>query len=315
MSSLTADSNRRLKVVASLAAIYLVWGSTYLGIRIAIETWPPLIMAGGRFFLAGLSLYVWERCRGTPKPEPAQWRMATITGALLVTLGNGGVTLAAAMVPSGLIALLLAVTPLWMVLFDLWWGNKIQLRKRVWAGVGLGFIGAGLLVAPGRFGGGEHVHLFGAVALAVASIAWAGGSLLTRQGHLPSRQLLSTGMQLMAGGGLLLIVAAGMGEFGRFSVVNLSLRSTLATLYLMIFSSLIAYCAYVYLLRTTSMAVVSTYGYVNPLIAVALGAWLGGELITPRMAVAGVAIIAGVVLIIMAPAQRPAEPVEPVEPV
>lgn len=310
--TMLADQKHRLPIALALAAVYLFWGSSYLGIRIAIETWPPFLMAGCRFFGTGLILYIWECRRGASKLAVVQWREATITGTLLMVIGSGGVVYAAKWVPSGMIALLLSLTPVWMVLLDWWWGNRIRPRKRVFCGLALGFFGAGLLVMPGKFAGGEHVNLFGAVILWVASIGWAFGSLHVRRSPLPARQILATGMQMMVGGGILLGIAVVTGELNQLSSLHFSLRSTLAMVYLMLFSTLITFCSYAYLLRMTSMAVASTYSYVCPFIAVVLGVMLGGEHLAPRMVVAGIASLAGVALIILSPAARSVEPIEPV---
>jgi len=309
---LLANKKHRLPIVLALAAVYLFWGSSYLGIRIAIETWPPFLMAGCRFFGTGLILYIWECRRGVPKLAAGQWREATITGVLLMVIGSGGVVYAAKWVPSGMIALLLSLTPVWMVLLDWCWGNRIRPRKRVFCGLALGFLGAGLLVMPGKFAGGEHVNLFGAVILWVASIGWAFGSLHVRRSPLPVRQILATGMQMMVGGGVLLGIAAVTGELNQLGTIHFSLRSTMAMVYLMLFSTLITFCSYAYLLRMTSMAVASTYSYVCPLIAVVLGVMLGGEHLALRMAVAGIASLAGVAVIILSPVPRSVDPIEPV---
>src|ERR1041385_4168700 len=169
------------KLVAAFAAVYVIWGSTYLGIRIGVETIPPFLMAGLRQTTAGLLLYAWLRWRGAPRPERLQWRSATIVGALMLLIGNGGVAWAEKVVPSGLTALLIATMPVWMTLLDWQWHGAVRPDKQIVAGLVFGFIGAALLVAPRKFAGGQHVDPWGALVLVVATIGWAAGALYSRR--------------------------------------------------------------------------------------------------------------------------------------
>ncbi len=299
-------------VVAAFAAVYLIWGSTYLAIRIAIETIPPLLMAGVRFIFAGAILYVWLRFTGEIKPTFAQWRSATLIGALLLLIGNGGVTWAEQTVPSGIAALVVATTPLWMVVLDwVWYGTK-RPSSTTMIGVGLGLTGMMVLIGPSQVSG-EQFDALGLAALFLATVAWAAGSLHSRKVDLPKSPFMSTAMQMLCGGGLLLLAGLLSGETTAFSPSAISTRSVVALIYLVIFGALIAFTAYVWLLRVTTPARVSTYAYVNPVIALVLGWAFAGEGLSPRAALAAAIIVAAVVLIIAhrAKATSKAEPVAP----
>ena len=228
-------------------------------------------------------------------------------GGLLLCLGNGGVCVSEQTVPSGLAALLIATTPLWMALLDWLWHGAARPSVRMIAGLGLGFVGAGLLVAPGQLAGGERVDPFGALILLMATLSWAIGSLWSRRLALPGSPVLATAMEMLAGGAVTLLVSALAGEWGRLGPA--SPRSLWALVYLIVFGSMIGFSAYVWLLRVATTAVASTYAFVNPLIAVVLGAALGGETISARIAVAGAAIVAAVVMIILPAPKEATEPV------
>ena len=295
----------RWQIAAALAAVYIIWGSTYLAIRVAVENLPPFLMAGARFLVAGLLLYALVRGQ-SGKPARAHWRSAFIVGGALLLGGNGGVCWAEQRVPSGLTALIIGTTPLWFTLID-WLGHgAARPTVRTVAGLLCGFAGVGLLVSPGRFAGGEHVDSIGAAVLIVAAISWAAGSLYSRRAVLPESPWLATAMEMVAGGALLLLVSALTGEWRVAGSVHVPLRAWLALLYLMVFGSLVAFSAYIWLLRAVSTAVVSTYAYVNPVVAVLLGWWLLREPITPRVLLAASAIIVAVMLLV----SRPAPPAE-----
>ncbi|NUO79207.1 drug/metabolite exporter YedA [candidate division KSB1 bacterium] len=289
-------------IIAAFAAVYLIWGSTYLGIRIAIETIPPFLMAGVRFLLAGAILYVWLRFTGVAKPTLAQWRSATLIGALLLLIGNGGVTWAEQTVPSGIAALVVATVPLWMVVLDwIWYGMK-RPNSITMIGIGLGLTGMMVLIGLGDVRS-ERFDAFGLAALFFATMAWATGSLHSRKVNLPKSPFMSTAMQMLCGGGLLFLAGLLSGEASTFSFSALSTRSLVALAYLAIFGSLIAFTAYVWLLRVTTPARVSTYAYVNPVIALILGYAFASEALTPRSILAAAIIVAAVVLIIVNRAQ------------
>jgi drug/metabolite transporter (DMT)-like permease len=294
-------SASRYAIAAALAAVYLIWGSTYLAIRFAVETLPPFLMAGVRFTIAGAVLYGWRRARGFPAPDRSQWKAAAVVGGLMLLGGNGGVVWAQQWIESGTAALIVASVPLWMVLMEWARPGGGPPRPLVWAGIVLGLAGVGVL-----FGAPEHGdrHVAGWVVLVLASVSWAVGSLYSRSAVLPA-PLLATGMQMLAGGALLLVAGLVTGEARQIDPASYSTRSVLAVVYLILFGSLIGYSAYVWLLRVTTPALASTYAYVNPVVAVFLGWLLAGEALTPRIAGSAVVIVAGVALITRA-SRRPA---------
>jgi drug/metabolite transporter (DMT)-like permease len=292
-------SARTLRVATALASIYLIWGSTYLAIRFAIETVPPLLMAGIRFLVAGAVLYGWVAlCGEAARPTAQHWRWAAVIAGLMLLVANGGVCVAELTVPSGLAALLIATVPIWIVLFDWLRPGGSPPRPLVGLGILIGFVGAALLVAPGA--GGAAVPAAGAAILMVSCISWAAGSLLSRHAPHPASTLQTTAMQMLCGGALLTLGAGARGEFAGLHPAGASARSILALAYLIVFGSLVAFTAYVWLLRESTPALAATYAYVNPVVAVLLGWLLAGEAVTPRTALAGLVIIAGVALIIAA---------------
>jgi drug/metabolite transporter (DMT)-like permease len=295
----------RAGIIAALAAVYIIWGSTYLAIRFAVETLPPFLMAGVRFVVAGAILYGWRRAKGFPRPTARQWRSATIVGALMLLGGNGGVVWAEQWIESGTAALIVATVPLWMVLLD-WLGPGGRApRAMVWAGIVVGLAGVAILFGAPADG---DKYAAGWVVLVLASISWAIGSLYSRSARLPA-PLLATGMQMLAGGVLLLLAGAVTGELSGLDPATFSTRSVLSLLYLILFGALIGYSAYVWLLRVTTPAVASTYAYVNPVVAVLLGWLLAGEALTPRIMVASAVIVGGVALITRSgPRPRPTAP-------
>lgn len=297
-----ASGASRGAILSALTAVYIVWGSTYLAIRFAVETLPPFLMAGVRFTVAGTILYVWRRAQGHVRPTGPQWRAAVIVGALMLLVGNGGVVWAEQWVESGTAALLVASVPLWMVLLE--WlrpGGRSPLPS-VWVGVPAGLIGVALLMgSPPPTGGRQYT--IGLVVLVLASVAWAIGSLYSRSAVLPA-PLMATGMQMLTGGILLLLVGTLAGELVGLDPATISLRSSLALLYLILFGSLIGFTSYIWLLRVTPPAIASTYAFVNPVVAVFLGWLLAGERITPRILLASAVIVGGVAVITTARARR-----------
>lgn len=286
----------RARVVIAFAAIYLVWGSTYLAIRYAIETLPPFLMAGTRFLVAGSVMYAWARLRSAPAPRRPEWHGAALIGALLLLGGNGGVVWAETRIPSGLAALLVATVPLWMVLIE-WWGGGARPTRRVVAGLVAGFAGLALLIGPADLLGGDAVDLLGTAAVLVGSLSWAFGSVISRRVALPSSPLLGTGMEMLAGGALLMLAGTILGEWGRLDPAGASRQSLLGLLYLIVAGSWIGFTAYVWLLRHVEVSKVATYAYVNPVVAVLLGWAIAGERLTLRTLAATVVIVAGVVFI------------------
>ncbi len=283
----------RTRLLLAFAAVYVVWGSTYLAILYAIETVPPFLMAGVRNLLAGLILYAWARAQGTPAPARADWRTTLVIGALMLAGGNGAVTWSEQRVPTGVAALVVATVPLWMVLLS--WRRP---GLPVLAGVALGLAGVGLLVGPAQFAGGTRVDLVGATVLVGGALSWSIGSLLARRVHLPGSPHLATGMEMIGGGGLLVLLGIVVGEPARLDLAAISLKSILAMAYLVGAGSLVGFTAYVWLLRHTAPAKAATYAFVNPVVAILLGWLFAAEALTPRTLIAATVIVAGVAFIV-----------------
>lgn len=285
----------RALILGAFAIVYVVWGSTYLAIRIAIETVPPLLMAGTRFLLAGAALYLWARLRGAARPEAAAVRGAAILGVLFLFLGNGGLVWAETRVPSGLAAVLVATVPLWAVLIERFRGAP-AVRPMVWLGLATGLGGVALLMVPG--GSGVAIDPVGAAVLVVASIIWAYGIVIARSLTLPDSGGVSAAVQMLVGGVLLLLTGTLGGEWSSFQFATVSTRSLLGLGYLIVFGSLVAFSAFTWLLREASPGRVATYAYVNPAVAVVLGWLIASEPFGPRELAASAVIVAGVALII-----------------
>lgn len=288
-------------VILSFAAIYLIWGSTYLGIRIGIESFPPLLLAGVRHSLTGLILYPILRWKTGVRPTLAHWRTAAVTGVLLLLIGNGGVCVAEGTVPSGVAALLVATISLWIVLIDWMRPGGTRPLPRVVAGIAMGFAGLALLVGPAHLGGSGRVDPKGSAILVIASLSWAFGSLYAKHGSLPSSPLLGVSMQSLAGGLALCIAGLFTGEVSTLHITGISLRSWLALGYLIVFGSGLGFTAYIYLLKNTAAARVGTYALVNPVVALFLGWLFVGEPVTLRTSIAATVILTAVLLVITAP--------------
>jgi drug/metabolite transporter (DMT)-like permease len=302
MSIESTPSPSSLALATAFAIVYVVWGSTYLAILFAIETLPPFLMASARFFAAGAVLYTWSRTAGgAPAPSRAQWRATAFVGVLLLLGGNGLVTWSEQRVPSGMAALLVGTMPCFMVALE--WGRAGGTRPsgRVIAGLLLGLAGLVSLVGPDSLMGGGRADLLGAAALVFASFSWAYGSIWSRQAPMPRSPLLSTAMQMLAASAALLGVSVVLGEPWQLDLAAVSVRSWLGLLYLVVFGSIVAFSAYVWLLRVSTPARVSTYAYVNPVVAVLLGWAFAQEPLTARMLIAAAVIVSGVALITLAP--------------
>lgn len=294
----------RASIWAGLFVVYLVWGSTYLAIRFAVETLPPFIMMGVRFLIAGGIVYVWTAFRKTPRPTWRDWRAAGTTGLLMHLGGTGAVGWAEQYVASGPAALLVATSPLWMVLLDAVRSRGEWPSVPASAGVLLGFVGAALLIAPFSGGLGEPVHTTGAWVLFFAALAWSLGSVYS-QGLTPAAPVsLFTAMQMLAGGAGLLLVGMTTGEWARIQGTAVSARSAIALLYLIILGSVLAYTVYVWLLQVAPITLVSSHAYVNPVVAVLLGSLIGNEHLTSRVLIAALIIVGAVVLTSLTPRQR-----------
>jgi drug/metabolite transporter (DMT)-like permease len=285
-----------LKLIAAFAAVYIIWGSTYLAIRFAIETLPPFLMAGIRFILAGLILYAFSRKNNDEPVKPEHIKSAFITGGLLLLGGNGGVVWAEQVVPSGLTAVLIATEPLWIVLLS-WFikkGDKPDVKTVT--GVLLGFAGLLYLINPFDTGN-KNVNIMGALVILLASLSWASGTIYTRNAVQHSSKLTAAALQMLCGGVLLALTGLISGETADININGISLKSLLAFLYLVFVGSIIAFTSYIYLISAAGPSRASTYAYVNPVVAVFLGWLMAGEIINMRIILATSVIIISVAII------------------
>jgi drug/metabolite transporter (DMT)-like permease len=289
-------------VIIAFGLVYVVWGSTYLAIRVGIESFPPLLLAGSRHLLTGLLLYPILRWKTGVRPTPAHWRSSFITGLLLLGVGNGGVCLAERTVPSGITALLVATVSLWMVLIDWLRPEGTRPGARVIAGLLLGFAGLALLVGPKNLGGAGRVDPWGVGVLVIASLAWASGSVYSKHsGGLSGSPLMGAAMQCLCGGVCLWIAGIVSGEVGALHLSAVSARSWTALAYLIVFGSMVGFTAYIYILKESTATRVATYAFVNPVVALFLGWLLIGESINLRTVIAAAVILTAVLLVITAP--------------
>jgi len=299
LKSSRAESKRWVPV--AFAAVYILWGSTYIGIRIAIESFPPLAMAAIRHSLVGLILYPILRVKTGIRPTAAHWWTAAVTGVSLLCITNGGLSWAEQKVPSGIAALLVATIALWPVILDWLRPQGARPGPRVFAGLILGFVGLALLVGPANLGGARRIDLVGTGVLLTGAFIWAGASLYSKQRAMPESPLLVVAMQSLAGGAGLWIAAIVSGEVRTLHFAAISGRSWMALIYLIVFGSGMGFTAYLYILKHSSASKVATYAFVNPVVALFLGWMLAGETITTRTAIAAAVILTAVVLVISAP--------------
>jgi len=293
----------KAKVWLALLTIYIIWGSTYLAIRFAVDTIPPFLMAASRMLVAGLILYAWVRIAGAPKPTTDQWKAAGVTGLFLLLGGNGLVSWAEQRVVSSVAALIIGSMPLWIVLVD--WVRPGGVRPSVLmvTGVLIGFLGVVILIDPFKsIGSGEKVDLVGAAALLMAALLWSIGSIYGRENYhrMPKQPLLTSGMEMLVGGVGLLATGTLSGEWSRLDLASISTKSFTALVYLTIFGSIIAFACYSWLLSAAPTPLVATYAYVNPLVAVGLGSLLAQEPINTNLLLSAFLIVGAVVLINMA---------------
>ena len=305
---------KKSAIIAAFAAIYLIWGSTYLGILFAIESIPPMLMSGSRYLLAGLIMYAMARMQGAPRSGWGDWRTAAIIGAALLLGGNGGVTIAEQWVPSGLAAVVVATVPIYMVLLG--WLMKTGPRPTylIWLGLAGGFAGVALLLAPNAdVTTQQYPHLrFGMFVLLCSSFFWSAGSIYSRRAQNAPSPFLAAGQQMICGGALMLLAGIFAGEPQRFDIHHVTWLSVGAWVYLVLVGAIVGFTAYIWLLRHCDPAKVATYAYVNPIVAVLLGAAFAGETLTFRTVAAALLIIGSVALVITAeqwklrPASQPA---------
>ena len=286
--------------IVAFAAVYILWGSTYLAIKYVIQTLPPFISTGARFLLAGSTLFIIGRfSKDYEKPTLTQWRASFVVGTLLFLGGTGGVVIAEHHITSSLAALLVATEPFWIVILSWLWLKGARPDWKVALGLLMGFAGVYLLIggAGASPAGNGTNQLFGIVLVVAAALSWATGSIYGVRARTPKSPVLTSGMQMLAGGSALLLAGTLMGEWTGFEITAVSLNSCLALAYLLIFGSLFAFTAYSWLLKNARPAMVATYAYINPVIAVVLGWAIAGESFTGRMLLGAGVIVGSVVLI------------------
>ena len=295
-------ASRKFWIIVAFAALYLIWGSTYLGIRFAIETIPPFLMAGTRFLIAGLIMYAIAWSQGLGKSSWANWRTSLIIGACLLLGGNGGVTISEKYIDSGLAAVVVAVVPIYIVVIGWATGMAPRPTPIVWLGLVGGFVGVGILFGPAlRFSSSDGSHpAIGMSILLVSSFIWSAGSLYSRAAKHAASPFLTAAQQMICGGVLLLLTGVLTGELRRFYPESMSILSVASFAYLVIIGAVVGYTAYIWLLRHCDPAKVATYAYVNPIVAVLLGAVFAGETLSMRTLVAASLIIGSVALVITA---------------
>jgi len=296
----------KVKTWVALLSLYIVWGSTYLAIRYTVETIPPFLAAGIRFLIAGLILYAWRRFQGDASPTPRQWRSTAVVGTLLLLGGNGLVSWAEQRVASGIAALIVGSAPLWMALFEALRPRGVRPGWQTIIGLLTGFGGIALLVGPGNLvGRGQPLDPGGVAVLLLAAFLWSLGSIYSRSADLPPSSLMTTAAEMLTGSVGLFLFGTLVGDWGHLHWSAVSARSLFGLVYLILAGSLIGFVAYAWLLRNVSVSLASTYAYVNPLIAILLGAWLADETLTARTWLAALVIIASVIIINTAQPKAP----------
>jgi len=287
----------RWKVLLAFAIIYLVWGSTYLAIRVGVREVPPFLFAGMRFSAAGIVLYAWMRAKGTASPTRREWAAVSLVAVLIFVLDYGLLFWAEKRVPSGIAAVMLATIPVFMALAEIFFLRTQKLTVRLGFALLIGIFGVGVLVGHSAGLGENAIDFSGAIALVVAAISWSMAAILTRKLSLPASKVMNSGAQMLAGGIFLTLTAAMLGEFKGFNVRAVPLGAWLALAYLIVAGSIVAFTAYVWLIHHESPTRVGTYAYVNPVVAVLLGYLLGGEPLGPRT-IAGTALVLVSVVVI-----------------
>ena len=302
---MAASRTHTLQVLGAFAVIYIIWGSTFLALKFAVVSIPPLMLMSLRGLVAGGILLVWAKAQGQPWPTLRQWSRATIAGALLFLLNHGGLAWALSRgVPSGVSSVLVATIPLWIVIIEWLSGRSRRPPPRVVAGIALGFAGTALLVGPAGWQGGQRIDELGSIVLSLCAVSWASGSLYARHAGLPASVSLATGMQMFSGGSLLIIASGLIGEWSRVEPATFTVAAWSGLLYLIFVGSLLGFSAYMWLLHEVPPARVATYAYVNPVVAMFLG-WLFANETVSRGTVVAVALsLVGVFLVVTAPLRR-----------
>lgn len=303
---MTSQRPARWKVLSAFAIIYLVWGSTFLAIRVGVREVPPFLLAGMRFLLAGVILFAWMRARKTQSPTAKEWASATLLAVLIFVIDYGLLFWAEQRVPSGIAAVMLATIPVFMSLSEILFLGTQKLTLRLALALLCGIFGVVVLVSPSLGLREEPIATSGAIALLISAVSWSIASALSRKLPLPSSKPMSSAAQMLSGGVLLTLVATTLGEFHRFHVRQVSPAAWIALAYLVLAGSILAFTAYVWLIHHESPTRVGTYAYVNPIIAVILGYFFGGEVIGPRTLLGTLLVLVSVIVITTTPATKPA---------
>jgi drug/metabolite transporter (DMT)-like permease len=285
------------KIWLALIALYLVWGSTYFGIKVAIETIPPFFHAGVRFLISGIILVAWQRAAGQQMPTRKQWISTAIIGSLLLLGGNGLVSWAEQFIPSGIAALIIASVPLFLVAAEAIRPNGVKPNWQSIVGLLIGFVGIYVLINPAEASTGTGLNIYGVAALLSACLLWATGSVYSKSADLPKSALMSTGAQMLMGSIGLFIVSLATGELHGWNPAEVSTRSMIGLGYLITIGSIVGFGSYTWLLQNAPISLVATYAYVNPIVAILLGVWLGHETLEPRIGLATAIIIGSVIFI------------------
>jgi drug/metabolite transporter (DMT)-like permease len=297
----TATRPPSWKILLAFAIIYFVWGSTFLAIRVGVHEVPPFLLAGIRFFVSGIVLYGWMRLKGVPPPSRNEWASATLLGALIFLVDYGCLFWAERRVPSGIAAVVLATIPVFITLLEISFLHTQRLTVRLGLALLAGLCGVAVLTVPSFSFGEVPINRAGALALLVASFTWSVATILTRRLTLPSSKPMSAAAQMLTGGAQLFVLAALSGEFAGFHWQAVSAKAWFALLYLMVAGSIVGFTAYVWLLHHESPTKVGTYAYVNPVVAVALGYFAGGEAVGPRTLLGALLVLISVITITTTP--------------
>jgi drug/metabolite transporter (DMT)-like permease len=312
-------SSRSGKTLLAFAIIYLVWGSTFLAIRVGVREVPPLLFAAMRFFTAGVILYAWMRLKGTASPTLRQWSSLSLIALLIFVLDYGLLFWAEQRVPSGIAAVMLATIPVFMALAEILFLRTQRLTLRLAFALMVGIGGVAVLISRSVNFGDAPIETSGAIALVVAAVSWSIAAVLSRKFSLPESKVMSSGAQMLSGGFMLFIAAALLGEFKGFRIEAISKGAWLALVYLIVAGSIIGFTAYVWLLHHESPTKVGTYAYVNPVVAVLVGYFLGGEALGMRTVMGTILVLVSVLIITTTPGDKralePARKEEGIKPV